>query len=363
MPRAGKKILATGGGRCNLANTNISPSHFNDRAAELVSSCLQSHGLPSIISFFQSLGVYTYDEEGKLYPVTRQAATILTALEIGCEMHGVQMLLGSAVNRISKTNKMFVIETDDKVIHSRKLIMCTGGRTYPALGSDGSGYPLVKMLGHNVLPAIPCCVPLVCKDALCHPCQGLKLTARVSVDGYPSASVVGDLLITKYGLSGTTILDISDVVSEQLNREHKTSCGLHVDFAPFITDDQLQTELNRRRQWPASPAQMLNGILPSKLSAALEAVIGKQGYINAIKHYSFNITDTRGWNEAEFTNGGVPCCEVNSDDLSSTCCHGLYLAGELLDVHGQRGGYNLAWAWISGMITGNNAAKSSKITS
>ena len=229
----------------------------------------------------------------------------------------------------------------------------------PALGSDGSGYSLVQTLGHSVLPAIPCCVPLVCKDALCHPCQGLKLTASVSVDGAASSEVVGDLLFTKYGLSGTAILDISDVVSERLNREHKSTCGLHVDLAPFITDDQLQSELNRRRAWPSSPAQKLNGILPGKLSAALEPVIGKQGIVNAVKHHHFNIADTRGWNEAEFTNGGVPCGEVAADDLSSNRCNGLYLAGELLDVHGQRGGYNLAWAWISGMITGENAAKSS----
>lgn len=364
LPRAGKKILATGGGRCNISNRVLRAENYNNRASNLVAECLEQVDAQKIITLFESMGVFLREEEGKLYPVTNQAATVLTALETACDLAGVQLLPETAIQEVISTNDGFILQSHDGRIRCQKLILATGGRTYPALGSDGSGYTIAQSLGHSIIEPIPTCVPVVCKHPLCHPCQGLKMLAEVTVPGAEGLVSVtrGDMLFTKYGLSGTAVLDASDAICEALHRNNQTEVWLEVDFAPFLTRQELIEELKRREHWPESPTLRMNGILPAKLAAALADQLYGRSWVDAIKRSRFCITDTRGWNEAEFTNGGVRCQEVKADDLSSTRCAGLFLAGEVLDVHGQRGGYNLAWAWISGYIAGESSVKSSRNT-
>lgn len=363
MPRAGKKILATGGGRCNISHNTLTTSSYNARSRELVGCCLEQYDADAVISFLRSLGLFLREEEGRLYPVTNQASTVLTALEMACDAEYVDRAFNTTITKVKKTQDGFMLTSPESEICCQQLVIATGGRTYPALGSDGSGYALAESLGHSLITPIPTCVPLMCRHPLLHPCQGLKLQADVTVMHGDTAvqSSSGDLLFTKYGLSGTAILDASDTVCEALHRNHQTGVWVEVDFAPFITEDELQHELSRRAKWPEAAELEVNGIIPTRLAAALAALPNRPGWIEAIKHSRFCITDTRGWNEAEFTNGGVRCSEVDRN-LASRCCDGLYLAGEVLDVHGERGGFNLAWAWISGLIAGESCAKSGKNT-
>ncbi|MHB1459693.1 MAG: aminoacetone oxidase family FAD-binding enzyme [Armatimonadota bacterium] len=363
MPRAGKKILATGGGRCNISNSTLNAGNYNTRSRELVGCCLERLGSDDVTAFFRSLGLFLREEEGRLYPVTNQASTVLTALEMACDLEYVDRAFNTTITKVTKTPDGFMLTSPESEICCQQLVIATGGRTYPALGSDGSGYALAESLGHSLITPIPTCVPLMCRHPLLHPCQGLKLQAEVTVLNGDTAvqSLSGDLLFTKYGLSGTAILDASDIVCEALHRSRGAGIWLEVDFAPFISEDELRHELNTRAKWPESPELEVNGIIPIRLAAALATQPNRPFWIDAIKHSRFYITDTRGWNEAEFTNGGVRCNEVTSD-LASRCCDGLYLAGEVLDVHGERGGYNLAWAWISGLIAGESCVKSGKNT-
>ncbi len=363
MPKAGKKILATGGGRCNISNTTLNAGNYNTRSRELVGACLERLGSDDVTAFFRSLGVFLREEEGRLYPVTNQASTVLTALEMKCESEYIDRAFGTTITKVTKTSDGFMLSSLLDEIHCHQLVIATGGRTYPALGSDGSGYALAESLGHSLIAPIPTCVPLMCRHPLLHPCQGLKLQAEVTVMQGDTAvqTTSGDLLFTKYGLSGTAILDISDGICEELHRNHQAGVWIEVDFAPFISIDELEHELGSRTKWPDNPELEVNGIIPLRLAAAFAAQPNRQGWVESIKHSRFCITDTRGWNEAEFTNGGVRCSEVTRD-LASRCCDDLYLAGEVLDVHGERGGYNLAWAWISGLIAGESCAKSGKNT-
>jgi hypothetical protein len=185
--------------------------------------------------------------------------------------------------------------------------------------------------------------------------QRIAASARSVIDGREGEQVGGELLFTKYGLSGTCILDISESVSLALNREHKTDVKVSIDFIPFLDNAQLKNELEKRQKagWPAE--EMLTGFLPLKLAQSLKDVFGKNNMdkaVKSLKDWRFEVSRTRGWNEAEFTSGGVNVSEVKPGTLESKLKSGVYLAGEILDVNGKRGGYNLGWAWASGLAAG-----------
>ena len=204
---------------------------------------------------------------------------------------------------------------------------------------------------------VPCAVPLCVKDPLCHLLQGQKIsiTAAAIIDGKNTIPSTGDLLFTKYGLSGTSILDISESISIALNRDHKKDITVVVDLVPFMTAGSLQDEITRRIKNGTAPEEMLVGILPNKFAAAFKDMFKKydsEKVIRELKEKHFKVTGTRGWNEAEFTAGGVNVSGIKEATLESKLRQGLYFAGEILDVNGRRGGYNLAWAWASGYVAG-----------
>jgi predicted Rossmann fold flavoprotein len=204
---------------------------------------------------------------------------------------------------------------------------------------------------------VPSTVPLVIKDVLCHTLQGQRITAgaRSIIDGREGPEVSGELLFTQYGLSGTCILDISEEVSIAINRKRKKDVYVSVDMVPFMDREQLKNELawKRTAQWPYQ--DMLTGILPNKFSLALKDLFRNDDLdliAGELKDRRFKVNGTRGWNEAEFTSGGVNTDEVEAGTLESKIKKGVFFAGEVLDVNGRRGGYNLGWAWASGMAAG-----------
>jgi predicted Rossmann fold flavoprotein len=359
MPKIGKKLLITGAGRCNLSNETLDASFYNPPSQAFAGPVLGQFGKEAMLGFFKELGLATYaDETGRIFPVTNQAASVLKVLEMELERLKVTLDLGCEIQSIRVIKNGFEVSarTGEKEI-SPKVILCAGGKSYPALGADGNGYALAAAFGHQVIEPVPSTVPLVVKDPCCHFLQGQKVRAKVTslIGGKNIRTASGELLFTQYGLSGTAILDVSDEISIAVNRSGIKNIAVEVDLVPFMDEAALAEELSRRFEKGVARENLLEGLLTHKFFLALRSEIQKADastIARMLKHKEFKVLGTRGWNEAEFTAGGVPVDEVDPLTLESKLQKGLYFAGEVLDVQGRRGGYNLAWAWASGAVAG-----------
>jgi len=248
MPALGRKILASGNGRCNLLNERLDESYYNLAGRGLVKSVFARFGKDKIAGFFKSMGVEIYSEYGRYFPATNQSASVLKALELELDRLSITIELNFDVMDIACSKEQFTLKSiSGKEIKSASVILACGGNTYPALGSDGSAYKLAARFGHTITKPVPAAVPLVTKDPLCHPLQGQKIRASVKglIGQRVTDEVQGDLLFTKYGLSGTAILDISEEISIAINRDDNADIGVLVDMVPFMSRPQLKDECQR----------------------------------------------------------------------------------------------------------------------
>ena len=361
MPALGKKILASGNGRCNLLNENLSASFYNQQARPLVKSVFSKFGKDAILDFFHSLGLQTYSEGGRIFPVTNQSSSVLKILEIELKRLSIPVEFNFEVAAIACAGDRFTLTAKSGYkISCKALIIASGGRTYPALGSDGSSYKAIEKFGHKIIDPVPSAVPLISKDPLCHVLQGQKISAlaKAVIGGKVSAQARGELLFTKYGLSGTAILDIARDISVAINRAGRKDAAVILDMVPFMDETALKTELEKRIKDGFLFEDLITGILPNKFGNALHGLLRTKdaaAISKEIKNKEFLVTGTRGWNEADFTAGGVSIAEISEGTLESKLEKKLYFAGEVLDVDGCRGGYNLGWAWASGFTAGANA--------
>ncbi len=358
MPQLGKKILTSGNGRCNLLNEKLDSYCYNPAARDFVKPVFAAFGKSDIANFFKELGLEVYSENNRIFPVTKQSSSVLKVLEMELKKLRIEIELNFEAVDISCSEKGFTVQSKSgRTIESGNLIIACGGKTYPALGSDGSSYGFAKRFGHCIIEPVPSAVPLVAKDRICHLLQGQKISAAALsiIDGNVTNEAAGEILFTKYGLSGTAILDVSRDISVAINREKKKDVAVSIDMVPFMDREKLKSELEKRTEKGIDAEDILTGILPNKFGTALKdlfSVCDCNAIAGALKDRRFKITGTRGWNEAEFTAGGIDVSEVKKETLESKLKEGLYFAGESLDVDGKRGGYNLAWAWASGFIAG-----------
>ena len=363
MPRPGKKILITGGGRCNLLNENLSPDFYTSCNPNLVASVFTRFGKEDIRNFFRGLGLEMSSEGGRLFPVTNQASSVLRVLELEVRRLGVALELNFEAAGIERTASSFSVTAGGgRKLEARSVILAGGGKAYPALGSNGSCYKLARKFGHGLILPVPSAVPIIVKDRMCHVLQGQKVRARAAglIGGKPAATAEGEVLFTQYGLSGTAVLDVSESLSVALNREGKTNAAVVLDLVPFLTRNALAEEFLKRMSAGWADRDLAAGILPEKFAALIPEMLppgnerreSAAALAAALKEKHFPVQGTRGWNEAEFTCGGLDAREIDPLTLESRLQKGLYFAGEILDVQGKRGGYNLAWAWASGFIAG-----------
>ena len=358
MPYLGKKILASGNGRCNLSNVRIEASSYNPAAWPLIKSIFSKFGKEDIERFFKALGLETYSDGGRIFPITNQAASVLKVLELELKRLAVPAELGFEVADIRRSNDTFLVRSrSNKTISCDRLILAGGGKAYPAFGSDGSCYELARSLGHTIIEPVPAAVPITVKDPLCHALQGQKISAKAAsfIDGRLTRQAEGDLIFTKYGLSGTAILDVSEDISVAINRNSGKDVFVAIDMVPFMDGPVLERALSGRIGAGMPCEELLAGILPNKFGPAMRGLLGSKDAARitaALKDKKFKVLGTRGWNECEFTSGGVDTMEVDDRNLESKFARKLFFAGEILDVNGPRGGYNLAWAWASGFVAG-----------
>ncbi len=259
-----------------------------------------------------------------------------------------------------------------EVNYQEKIILSAGGKTYPALGSNGSGYSIAESFGHKIIEPVPSALPLVSKNPLSHFLQGIKLEAEVTsiINGKRIKTRTDDVMFTQYGLSGPAILNISREISIHINREQKSGVDVEINFLPGVN---IRTELEKR--WKARPQltleKSLYGLFPNKFAEALPRAIQldhtkavkdlsaeeTHRLIESLSAFKIKIDGTRSWNEAEFTAGGVDTRDVNPDTLESKLTPALFFCGEILDVDGDVGGFNLSWAWSSGNVAGKSATE------
>lgn len=371
----GKKILSTGNGRCNLTNEKMSLDYFRSDEPQLISSVLKDFGYPDTIRFFENLGLLTKSRNGYVYPRCDQASVVRSVLDNRLKELGADIRRETTVTALFRTKKGFQIETGSGKIQADRIILSAGGKASSKLGSDGSGYTLAKSLGHSVVPVVPALVQLKVKDFAFTKASGVRTDAKVTalVNGCVAASDTGELQITNYGISGIPVFQISRYISRALYE--KQNAQVMIDFLPELEEASLRELFNKRLHHlsenpKAKPEELLTGILHTKLIPEILRIAGirfstKLNMIKdaeltrlyeVLKSCMLNISDTNGFDNAQVCAGGISLKEVDMETMQSCITKGLYLAGELLDVDGICGGYNLQWAWATGYLAGKHAA-------
>ena len=278
MSQLGKKLQASGNGRCNLLNDNLSEEFYNPAGRTMVKSAFDKFGKPEIFNLFKSLGLEVYSQDGRIFPVTNQATSVSKVLEMELRRLSIPIEYNFDCSGLSFLNSGITVSAKSgKTIECQKVIITGGGKTYPAFGSDGSIYEIARQLGHTIVEPVPSAVPLVVKDGLCQLLQGQKIFAGVKsiIDGKEDSEIKGELLFTKYGLSGSCILDISEAISIAINRQHKSEVYVSIDMVPFMGAEQLSSELERRTRAKLPAEEMLAGILSNKCCVALASLFEK----------------------------------------------------------------------------------------
>ena len=369
----GKKILSTGNGRCNLTNEYMDVSCFRSDHPEKIAPVLERFNANDTINFFQELGILTKSRNGYIYPRSDQASAVLDVLRMEIKRLGIEVILSTHVKELSASKKGFRIFTDNKNYLADKIILATGSKAAKVLGSDGSGYQLAKSFGHRLIPVVPALVQLKVKNFSFAKASGVRTDACVKaiIDYKEVASDTGELQITAYGISGIPVFQISRYIARALYE--RKEAFVSVDFIPQMTEDELLQFFNRRKSIlkHVDASEFLIGIFNQKLiprlleSAGIRSntkvdSINSEQLKNLVKQCKatlFSIADTNGFDNAQVCAGGVSLNEIHIETMESCYQNGLYIIGELLDADGICGGYNLQWAWATGMIAGENAAR------
>ncbi len=364
LPRVGKKILATGNGRCNLTNKNaVAEAYSNSSFAAPV---LREYTSERVIDFFRSIGVMCVtDAEGRVYPMSNTASTVSDALRNEAQCLGAELICDRHIDSVNAEKGHFTVGD----IEADKVIICTGGKASASQGTDGSGYTILKRLGHRITDVRPGLVQLVV-DENTKFLKGVRVKANVTLerDGKIVDSAKGEVLFTDYGLSGISVMDISRSV-----KKGRYIC--RIDMLPECGFDKARDFiLSLKKSMPIVNA--LGGMLPKKAaeyilkSCGINCLssVGSLGerriaeIIKKSKAFPFTVNSTRGFSGAQISVGGANVNEFKPNTLESKLVAGLYCAGEVLDVDSVCGGFNLQWAWASGLAAGKYAALSEKET-
>lgn len=379
LNRVGKKLLATGNGQCNMTNINAGnavlvngkylPAFYHGNNVEFAAFALKTFNVDNTINFFESLGMLTQVIDDRVYPLTLNASTVVDVLRYSCEKNGVNIILNEGVNKILKVSNKFNI--NGKIFDS--VIVCAGGKSSPHLGSNGSGYKLLEHFGHNCSKLFPSITQIKTETDFVKQLKGIKIDSNASiyVNGKLIRSEYGQVLFADYGLSGPPILQLSLIAAEN----YLANTIIELDFMPNF-DENYISERIRNIIFNPFAVNLTNELLLSPiLNKRLGQVILK--YCNlplnslsdsltedeigeitkAIKHFKLKVNGVQGFNNAQVTAGGILTKDFDDKTMESKLVDNLFACGEILDITGDCGGFNLQWAFSSGFLAGKNAAK------
>lgn len=370
LDKPGKKILATGNGKCNYTNANMTADCFYGNR-ELAESVLKQFGTEETLAFFREIGIWPREKNGYFYPHSGQAVSVAEALFAECNRKKVRLVTGCNLTSLIPDKYGFQIATTQGSFRSRNVILATGLLAAPKLGSDGSIIPVLKGLGHRFCPILPALCGFSAKGMDFKKVSGVRCDAALTlvINGKKEASERGELQLTDYGISGIPVFQISSPAVRALYA--KKSVSVFIDFMPELSFLQLKQELERRIERDAggrTAADTLCGLFNQKLIPVLLKYSGTDVHTDAgnidgetladaIHHYPLELTQVRDFSFAQVCTGGIRTEELDIHTLESKLIPGLYFAGELLDVDGICGGYNLQWAWSSGYVAGRAVLK------
>lgn len=370
LDRIGKKILATGNGRCNLGNSNISSKHYHSHSLGQLDKFISHMPSQMTVEFFHSLDLMCVTGDmGRMYPYCHQATMVLDVLLMSLKRADIEVHCSTKVNNIKKANGYFLISTcNNDLLRADRVVLSAGGKVAPKQGITDTGYQLAQALGHSCTPLMPQLVPLQCGN-MPKGLKGVRVTGSLKLlDGKQViGEEFGEVQLTDYGFSGIPTLQLSCLMGE---------CHtpyLSLDFFPSVTEVELFQILciqlqhhNSESLETALLGSIQKKVLFSLLKTAHIEPLSRRAdsltqndikkLVNIMKNWKLPVTGTLSWDHAQVTGGGIPLSEIRQN-FSSKCCSGLYLTGEILDISGDCGGFNLHWAWCSGIIAGTSVAK------
>lgn len=363
----GKKINATGNGKCNFTNMKMGPEYYRGEHPEFAANALKNFDENKTIEFFKSIGILPKFRLGYVYPNSEQAASVSKALALTCKSKGVTVKY-EPVTGIQKKEKGFTVNK----YYFDKIIMACGSFAGMKNQDEFNGYKLVQSLGHTVTKLYPALVQLKSNEKFLKTLSGVRQEAHISLysDGVKVSEEFGELLFSDKGISGIPSMQISRYASKLSDEGHKLYCK--IDFFPEVSEEELTEELRKRGAFNRTAEEALFGMLNYKLNYVLllamnldatapagKVLSGKNpaGLAKLMKGFTCNITGTNSFDMAQVVAGGVKTTEIDSETMESKIHKGLYFAGEIIDIDGTCGGYNLQWAWSSGYTAGRNAAK------
>lgn len=362
-----KKLLMTGNGRCNYMNEIYNKDCYVSKDIEAVDKIISSNNIQKMKDFFDELGIIPKIVNGYYYPFSNQAITIYNALLEKALSLGIEIVYDTLVLDISKKENTFFIECENKTYTSKKLVLSTGGKSYPKTGSDGMGYSFLEKFGHTIVEPLPSLVQLTTDFSYLKEWDGVRSDVEIElfVDGKYLKKEVGEIQLTNYGVSGVCIFNLSNFITRKL-KNHKIE--LKINFVPFI-ETLITPWMNQYSK--KNQSKKLGSLLEGFLNYKLVNIILKVSKLDKNRYYqelsneeklvlcknlrslSITITGTKSFDSAQITSGGVKLSEIDSSTMESLLVPNLHVIGELLDMNGICGGYNLTVCWISGILAGN----------
>ena len=365
--RVGRKLQATGNGRCNLTNLHAAEGGYHGEAPAFADYAIGRFGPEATLDWFRSLGLFTVAEEsGRVYPYSDQANSVLDVLRFALEKPNIEVKLGFEVEKVKKTATGFRVESKEEALECDRLIVACGGLAGTKLGGTMSGYKLLRALGHRCTKLRPTLVQLKSGWNGVAALKGVRANCHAAI--YRNEDLhresTGEIQFTEYGLSGPVIFEISRDACQGSGR---WLCRL--DFLPEVGEAELKAELIRRKDTNLPASELLTGILHNRLGRVITQSVGISGYVpvkqleeyelaevcRAVKNFEVSLTEPMGMDSAQVTAGGIVTKEFNETTMESRLLPGLYACGEVLDIDGDCGGYNLQWAWSSGFLAGTHA--------
>ncbi len=359
LNRVGKKILSTGNGWCNLTNENITISNYHGNDVEFANCAINNFNKESLITFFESLGVKLIKENDKYYPLSKQASSVLDSLRFCLDYNKVNVFVDQKVIKVKKDKYFNVITENGGSYYAENVIVAVGGKSAKHLGTDGSSYNILTDFGHKITKLYPSLVQLKCEKEGIKGLKGIK--AQVSLyaktDKITSPKFNGDLLFTDYGVSGNAVFSVSSYIAGQNNSK------IYVDFCPCMINNELSEFIeNKIINCPYLTCEnLLSGIIPNKIAQRLflnngipldtsVKDINVTKVVGFIKNTEYKIVGDTGFDNSQVTHGGILTDDFNDRTMQSKLVKGLYAVGEVLDIDGDCGGYNLQWAYSSAML-------------
>lgn len=370
--RVGKKILSTGNGRCNFTNTHQEPFCYRSENPFFPWGIIEQFTAQQTVSFFLNMGVYSKNRDGYLYPNSDQASAVLDVLRMELKRLNVRVLTDTRCAAILPQKRGFLLKTNQGNKRADAVVLAAGSKAAPSTGSDGSGYTLAKQLGHRMIPVLPALVQLRCAENFYKSIAGIRVQGKVSIyaDACCIAEERGEIQLTNYGISGIPVFQVSRYASQALYQKQSVKAVLN--FMPEFTEKLMIDFLRIRSKNHPEKAmeEFFIGLFHKKLGELWIRLsqIDRKKYAGElteeelrqlaglILHFETTVTATNSFEQAQVCCGGIDTEEVNPKTLESLLVPDLYFAGEILDVDGLCGGYNLQWAWSSGYVAGKQAA-------